>query len=114
MAVFLLFPFGTVNRPLFWTGQLLEAVRMCLEPSTHRLVVPRSGVHIEWSHNFVEVDSPKAFFLTSENEFRTWLAFTDSVPRKRMGQVAALSPTGIGSDRRAFQGDLADALILVC
>lgn len=62
----------------------------------------------------MEADSHKDFFLTSENEFKPWLTFPDSVPGKRMGQVAALSPTGIGSDRRAFQGDLADALIPVC
>jgi hypothetical protein len=46
-AVFPLCPFGTVSKPLCWAGQLLEAVRTCLEPSTHRLVVPRSGLPIE-------------------------------------------------------------------
>lgn len=115
------FPFVSLwdNKHTFvhprWGGQLLEAVKACLEPSTYRLAVRRSGVPIVWSHNFMPVDSLKAFFYnTSGNEFEPSMTFTHFVMGKRMGQVAALSPTGLGSDRRAFQGELADVLIPVC
>lgn len=39
-----------------------EGVRAYLGPSTHRLVASRSGAHLECSHNFMEVDSPKPTF----------------------------------------------------
>jgi hypothetical protein len=34
----------------------------------------------------MEVDSPKAFFFSSENEFKAPLTFTDSVLGKRWGR----------------------------